>query len=147
MVPPPPPPPPRFVPEIISPLPCSPALDRHTLLIVYFFKELSFIGSLNKCHTSVFNALILFRNNEMLFQGIAFRFLRFCFLEIAFRFYDSVLSFLEIASFRFLKTASFRFLEMASFRFFDIKACVDSMTRTGLHMKSSKIPSLMLEER
>ena len=83
----------------------------------------------------------------MLFQGIAFRFLRFCFLEIAIRFYDSVFSFLEMASFRFLKTASFRFLEMASFRFLDIKECVDSMTRTGLHMKSSKILSLILEER
>ena len=49
----------QFVPEIVSPLPCMPALVRHTLLIVYFFKELiSFIGSLYKCHTSVFNALI-----------------------------------------------------------------------------------------
>ena len=52
-------PPNQFVPEIVSPLPCSPALVRHTLLIVYFFKELiSFIGSLDKCHTSVFNVLI-----------------------------------------------------------------------------------------
>ena len=52
-------PPNQFVPEIVSPLPCSPALVRHTLLIVYFFKKLiSFIGSLDKCHTSVFNALI-----------------------------------------------------------------------------------------
>ena len=52
-------PPNQFVPDIISPLPCSPTLVRHTLLIVYFFKELiSFIGSLDKCHTSVFNALI-----------------------------------------------------------------------------------------
>ena len=52
-------PPNQFVPEIFSPLPCSPALVRHTLLIVYFCKELiSFIGSLDKCHTSVFNALI-----------------------------------------------------------------------------------------
>ena len=50
----------QFVPEIVSPLPCSPTLFRHTLLIVCFFKELiSFIGSLDKCHTSVFNALIL----------------------------------------------------------------------------------------
>ena len=48
----------QFVPEIVSPLPCSPAFCRHTLLIVYFFKELiSFIGSLDKCHASVFNAL------------------------------------------------------------------------------------------
>ena len=52
-------PPNQFVPENVSPLPCSPALVRHTLLIVYFFKELiSFTGSLDKCHTSVFNALI-----------------------------------------------------------------------------------------
>ena len=52
-------PPNQFVPEIVSPLPSLPALVRHTLLIVYFFKELiSFIGSLDKCHTSVFNALI-----------------------------------------------------------------------------------------
>ena len=49
----------EFIPEIVSPSPCSPALVRHTLLIVYFFKELiSFIGSLDKCHSSVFNALI-----------------------------------------------------------------------------------------
>ena len=49
----------QFVPEIVSPLPSSPAIVRHTVLIVYFFKELiSFIGSLDKCHTSVFNALI-----------------------------------------------------------------------------------------
>ena len=58
-------PPNQFVPEIVSPLPCSPALVRHTLLftyiIVYFFKELiSSIGSPDKCHTSVFNALILY---------------------------------------------------------------------------------------
>ena len=33
-------PPNQFVAEIVSPLPCSPALVRHTLLIVYFFKEL-----------------------------------------------------------------------------------------------------------
>ena len=52
-------PPNQFVPEIVSPLPCSPALVRHTLLIVYFFKELIFfIGSLDKYHISVFNALI-----------------------------------------------------------------------------------------
>ena len=52
-------PPSQFVPEIVSPLPCSPALVRHLLLIVYIFKELiSFIGSLDKCHTSVFDALI-----------------------------------------------------------------------------------------
>ena len=50
----------QFVPEIGSPLPCSQTLVRHILLIVYFFKELiSFIGSLDKCHTTVFNALIL----------------------------------------------------------------------------------------
>ena len=49
----------QFVPEIVSPLPCSPAFVRHTLLIVHFFKELiSFIGFLDKCHASVFNALI-----------------------------------------------------------------------------------------
>ena len=52
-------PPNQCVPEIVSPLPCSPALVRHTLLFVYFFEELiSFIDSLDKCHTSVFNALI-----------------------------------------------------------------------------------------
>ena len=50
----------QFIPEIVSPLPCSPALVRRTLLFVYYFKELiSFIGFLDKCHTSVFNALIL----------------------------------------------------------------------------------------
>ena len=53
-------PPNEFIPEIVSPLPCSPAFVHHKLLIVYFFKELiSFIGFLDKCHTSVFNALIL----------------------------------------------------------------------------------------
>ena len=52
-------PPNHFVPKIVSPLPCSPALVRHILLVVHFFKELvSFIGSLDKCHTSVFHALI-----------------------------------------------------------------------------------------
>ena len=57
-------PPNQFVPEIVSPLPCSPTLVRHTLLIVYFFKELiSVIGSLDKCHTSVFNALIKVKIN------------------------------------------------------------------------------------
>ena len=54
-------PPNKFVPEIVRPLPCSPALLRHTLLIVYFFKALiSFIGFLDKCHTSVFKALITY---------------------------------------------------------------------------------------
>ena len=39
----------QFVPEIISPLPRSSKLDRHTLLFVYFFKDLvSFTGSLAK---------------------------------------------------------------------------------------------------
>ena len=33
-------PPNQFVLEIVSSLPCSPALVRHTLLFVYFFKEL-----------------------------------------------------------------------------------------------------------
>ena len=52
-------PPNQSVPEIVSPLPCSPALVRHALLTVYLFKELiSFIGFLDKCHPSVFNALI-----------------------------------------------------------------------------------------
>ena len=47
-----------FIPEIVSALPCSPALVRHTLLNLYFFKELIYsIGSLDKCHASVFNAL------------------------------------------------------------------------------------------
>ena len=53
-------PPNQFVPEIVSPLPCSPALVHHTLLIFFFKEPISFIGSLDKCHTSVFNALILF---------------------------------------------------------------------------------------
>ena len=50
----------QFVPDIVSHLPCSPELVRHTLLFfLYFFKELiSFIDPLDKCHTSVFNALI-----------------------------------------------------------------------------------------
>ena len=54
-------PPNQFFPEIVSPLACSPARVRHTLLIAYFFIELiSFIGSLDKCHTSVFSSLICF---------------------------------------------------------------------------------------
>ena len=49
----------QFVPETVSPLPCSHGLVRHTLLIVYFFIELiSFIGCLDNSHSSVFNALI-----------------------------------------------------------------------------------------
>ena len=52
---------PQFVPDTVSTLSCSSGLIRHILRFVYFifFKELmSFIGSLDKCHTSVFNALI-----------------------------------------------------------------------------------------
>ena len=50
----------QFVPEIVSPLPCWFVLVCHTILFVYFFKELiSFMESLDKCHTSVFNALII----------------------------------------------------------------------------------------
>ena len=42
--------------KIVSPLPCSSELVRHILLFVYFFKGLiPFIGSLDKCHTSVFS--------------------------------------------------------------------------------------------
>ena len=67
-------PPNQFVPETISPLSCSPALIRDTLRIVYFFKELiSFLGSLDKFHTSVFNALI-----QIEIQGHRVYFLRFC---------------------------------------------------------------------
>ena len=51
----------QFVPEIVSSLPCSSELVRHILLFVYLKKKLiSFIGSLDKGHTSVFNALILY---------------------------------------------------------------------------------------
>ena len=67
----------QFVPEIVSTSPCSPALVRHTLLIVYFFKELiSFIGSLDKCHTSVFNALIFCQCDFIILYGktLFFRF-------------------------------------------------------------------------
>ena len=49
----------QFVPEIVCPLPCSCGFARHVLLFVNFFKELiSCIGFLDKCHTSVFIALI-----------------------------------------------------------------------------------------
>ena len=59
-------PPNQFVPEIVIPLPCSPALVCHTLLIVYFFKDLiSFIGSLYKCRTSIFIALIFCGENYL----------------------------------------------------------------------------------
>ena len=44
-------------------------LVRHILLFVYFFKELiSFISSLDKCHTSVFNALIRYTVNTLVFK-------------------------------------------------------------------------------
>ena len=49
----------QFFPAITGPFACSSELVRHTLLSVNFFKELiSFIGSLDKYHTSVFNAFI-----------------------------------------------------------------------------------------
>ena len=52
----------QFVPDMFSPLPCSFGLVRNKLLFIYYFKELiSFAGSLDKCHTSVFNALIYLR--------------------------------------------------------------------------------------
>ena len=47
----------QFVHEIVSLLPCSPVLPRHTLLIVYFFKEL--ISSLTNA-TSEFSTLWLY---------------------------------------------------------------------------------------
>ena len=46
-------PPNQFVPEIVSPLPCSHALIVYFFQITYFFYRLPY-----KCHTSVFNALI-----------------------------------------------------------------------------------------
>ena len=49
----------KFVLGIVSPLPCSSRFVCHILLFVYFLKEvISFVGSLDKCHTSFFNALI-----------------------------------------------------------------------------------------
>ena len=46
--------------EIVSPLPYSSGLVCHKLPFFYFFSELvSFIGYLDKCETSIFNALIL----------------------------------------------------------------------------------------
>ena len=55
-------PPNQIVPEIVNTLPCLPAIVCQTLLIVKFFKEIfSFIGSLDKCHTGIFNALIRYR--------------------------------------------------------------------------------------
>ena len=51
----------QFVPEIVSPLPCSSGLVHHILPFVCFLKDLiSFIGFLDKYHPSVFNALILY---------------------------------------------------------------------------------------
>ena len=50
----------QFVPGIVSPLPCLSVLVRNILLFVYFFEEvISFIGSIDKCHTSFFKALII----------------------------------------------------------------------------------------
>ena len=51
----------QFVPVIVSSFPCLSWLFRHKLLyfLFIFFKEpISFIGSLDKCHASVFNALV-----------------------------------------------------------------------------------------
>ena len=49
----------QFVPEIISPLPCSSELVRHTLVFVLFFQKVHFSKwHFDKCHTSVLNALI-----------------------------------------------------------------------------------------
>ena len=69
----------QFVPESVGPLPCFPAFVRHTLLCFFFFffccccccffffnELISFIGSLDKCHTSVFNALIYLQFGKML---------------------------------------------------------------------------------
>ena len=44
----------QFVPEIVSPLPCS----SYITVCLFFQKLISFIGSLDKCHTSVFDALV-----------------------------------------------------------------------------------------
>ena len=56
----------QFVPEVVSPLLSSSGLVHHILLFVYLFKELiSFIGSLDKCHTSVFNALIKYLKEKL----------------------------------------------------------------------------------
>ena len=53
----------QFIP--VSPLPCLHALVCHTLLFVYFFKELiSFISSFDKCHTSIFNPLIMYLQSK-----------------------------------------------------------------------------------
>ena len=49
----------QFVPEIISLLPFSSGLVRYTLLFIFFKEVISLIGSFDKCHNSVFNALII----------------------------------------------------------------------------------------
>ena len=41
-------PPTQFVPEIVSPLPCSSRLIRHKLLFNFFKELISFIGSIDK---------------------------------------------------------------------------------------------------
>ena len=48
----------QFVPEIVSPLLCSSGLVRHVLVFFFFKEVISFIGSLDKYHSSVFSALI-----------------------------------------------------------------------------------------
>ena len=50
----------HFVNEIVSPLPGSSGLVRHVLLFFFFKQLISFVGFLDKCHISVFNALIYF---------------------------------------------------------------------------------------
>ena len=64
----------QFVPETVSSFPCSSGLVRHILLlfvvvvVVVFIKEpIFFIGSLDKCHTKVFNAFIEYVNISSLF--------------------------------------------------------------------------------
>ena len=72
----------QFVPEIVSPLPCSPALVRHALL---FLKELiSFIGSLDKYHTSVSNALIFVSPSRLTWFNTLCKYMKPLFKEMTY---------------------------------------------------------------
>ena len=55
----------EFLPEIVRPLPCS-----SYITVCLFFREvMSFIAPLDKCHASVFNALI-FSVNVLLCKSV-----------------------------------------------------------------------------
>ena len=63
-------PPNQFVPEIVSPSLCSPALVRHTLLIVYFFKELISFKKFSNATQLLIGQTIRFSQSEVVLHSI-----------------------------------------------------------------------------